>query len=493
MKKISNTRTFCLPLHKADDPSFYKDLRESLKIARITYNRTLSHIFSLDNDAFLQFATNQKIDNKKDFFKKIKDNKQLSIYKSEADLWASGTTQICASITRDATNKYWQHRFNIISGRSSLPTQRSVPFLILKNESKIWFEDNKLFIELKLISNGQTKKHKVELKSGSNFAIQINTLKKIWQNKEEYEDKLDTIGDHKVWIDKNGKVIFGLSIKIDTSTPKNKSGVLKVFSSRNSLLTCTIDKTNIPFTFNCDHLKRWQNTRKRYQKRLAQDKKFGKYNRKYIEEKQRKLGIQYKNRLRDFCHKVSKEIIEKAKRLNVEKIELDTTIKSYIEQFTWFDLEQKIKYKCDDANIGFEKVTRDVIPPQIDEPHIYCVASIGIDGNPDGKVKIGQTKNAKERKKNLECAGGQKLIYIFGDKQSKTNLTKKEKEYHSLFDAYRLKNTTSKEWFELAPIIEWTKEVGIYGNMDNMDELLQYFKEFEGSSDAKNTVTSRGS
>ena len=67
------------------------------------------------------------------------------------------------------------------------------------------------------------------------------------------------------------------------------------------------------------------------------------------------------------------------------------------------------------------------------------------------------------------------------------------KEYHSLFDAYRLKNTTSKEWFELTPILEWTREVGIYGNMDNMDELLQYFKEFEGSSDAKNTVTSRGS
>lgn len=486
-------RTLRIPIHAIDNSKkneFYNDLRYSINIAKSTYNRVMTRCSALDSEAYDAFIRGEK----------IPKLPKLYAYPHESYNFP-GCAGECSSISRDAESVYKNYRWELIRGRKSLPIRRSSPWPLLittknyklckkckkKNYNKkecvcgeslqdinLTFEkrtgfdiiekDDKLFAKIKLATkDGGSNWYEAELKNGSNYARLTNTIKK------RLKDKPDCIRDSKIWIDKKNRAVVGISIDLPVREDK-RQGTLLVKTSRECFLTCIKEKTTIPFSLNCDQVLRWQYERKRKQQRLRQDKKYGR--KKYIDDKQRQVSQKYSDRLQTFCHEVSSQLIDYCNRNKIAKVELDTTVRSYIRDFPWFDLINKIKYKCEDNGIDFEETTLSIVPPDIDnEPHVYFLLAVDpITNKSLDKIKIGYTEQKKgKRQKDLSNMGGQDMVYIAAEYCAKSKLRKKEKEYHSYFSEYKI----SGEWFHSEPVIKWMREVDCFGNTGNLSQLSQ--------------------
>ena len=283
-----------------------------------------------------------------------------------------------------------------------------MPLLHNKGNKKISLNVDKegnVFTSLSMLDG---TKFKVKLAGGGRHARQIKTIKECIMA----DKSCSMIGDSKIWIDNKNRAILGLACKIVPNKQKNRSGTLKVCTSRESFIIAVKEKDTRPFTINGDHVKRWILESKRKQERLRQDSKCGQSN-VALKSIRQKISKKQNNRMDSFTHETSSYIVDFAKRRNVSKIEYDGTIKSYFgSNFPYFEFEQKLIYKCGLADIEFEKVTKDIIPATLDEPHVYIVAPIN--GNIiDNQVKIGMTTQKKgKRKKSLEGASGKKLLIL---------------------------------------------------------------------------------
>ena len=501
LKKIKmSIRTLRIPIFSivdAEKKDFYNDLRNTLNISRLVYNRVLTRCSAMDTDSYDSFVKKEKINNKIKFY----------TYPQESYNFP-GCASECSSICRDAEKTYKQYRWDIICGRKSLPTKRSAPWpLLIKTKNykvcpscnnknpmtpkchkcqqelkgvksvfekrqgfDVLIEDDKVYCVINLLDKtNNNKKYKCELKSGSNYARLINTIKRELQTNPE------CIRDSSIWIDNRGIAVVGICVDV---TPKQniKSGTLIVKSDRECFFTCIKEQSTTPFNFNYDNLNRWNLERQRKQQRLRQDKKYTK-KRHYITKLQNQISQKYQNKLKNFCHEISSVLVDYANRNRIAKLELDTTIKSYVgADFPWFDLETKIKYKCEDNGIEFEKITSDIIPPNLEEePHVYFLLAIDSQTNKSlDKIKIGYTSQKKnKRQKQIDAMGGQDTIYLSAQKCPETKLVKLEKQYHAQFNDYCLDRKKYKEWFQAKPIIGWMREVGCLGNLGNLSQITQ--------------------
>ena len=301
-------------------------------------------------------------------------------------------------------------------------------------------------IRLKLLGGWWT----VRVAGGSNYKKQIEGVR----NSEK-------ICDSKIWIDKKHKAIIGISIETEPQKT-TVGGTLNVSSSIGSLIVATKQQNETPFVITGDKAKQWAAERYKKYKRISQDRKSGK--RQALNKISRRVGDKWKNRIDSFTHEVSSQIVSHAKRRKVAKLTLDFTIKSWSKKFAWFDLAQKIKYKCEDAGIEFVEITQTVRKPDVNKPHVY----FKLDPS-SNRVKIGHTtlKDGSWHKNNTNSS--EELLILAVDNQPKNAVKAKEKHWQAYFADHRLKG----EWFEGEPIITWLKESGWIGNANNLAEISQ--------------------
>jgi len=456
------TRTLRIPIYSVDGDihEFYNDLRQTLHLSRSVFNRMLTRCASKDTLAYDAYTKKEKIPSI--------SAKELDCYSDEVVNFP-GCAGVCACMSfKQVVPLYKQFRWEILRGTKSLPLKRSAPWsLLLSDGFKAWHDEDsdKWYVKIKLLN----KRWTCELMSGSNYAKLIYGLKKAFELDEK------CVRDSKIWIDKRkNHAIIGISVRFPQKSNDDLCGTLMVSTDRNSFLKIIKEKTEIPFVFNADHLRRWNAERVRKQQRLRQDKKYDRSCRKYITKKQEQISIKYKDRLQTFCHTVTKQIVDYAIRNKIAKVTLDITIKTYIEQFTWFDLKTKLQYKCEKEGIEFEEVTRTMQAPDLDEPHVYFVLATDPETKKSlGRIKIGKTtQKSQKRQKQLESMGGQDLVYLAAHKVPKYKLTKQEKEYHALFAEHQI-GKGKKEWFKSEPIIDWLREVECLGNTGNLSQISQ--------------------
>ena len=145
-------------------------------------------------------------------------------------------------------------------------------------------------------------------------------------------------------------------------------------------------------------------------------------------------------------------------------IVLDDAIKSYFKSFPWFDLRQKLSYKCEDhgieflhrPTIAFERCNIFDTPT----PHVYFAVELSREtGILTNQIKIGKT--TKPTLDRMSVIGGQtNLAYepIAVYESKKSRLTKDEKMFHSLFADHRVAN--DRELFDLKPVETWLRKRG---------------------------------
>lgn len=418
---------------KAD---FYRDLRESIDLSTKTANRVLSLCMADDQAAFV----------KADKITKAPKLYQYPVVSKEFP----GSTTICATICRSMESKYKQHRFDIIRGKRSLPSERNTPWPLLSNKGNRTIRRDGDKWSIKLFGQWWD----VRLRAGSNYARHHRTLKELTDSQ---------IRDSSIWIDRRGVAVIGIAVAL----PKKElvsSGTLLVSTARDALLVAIKEANDTPFTLNSDHLKGWQAERSRRMQRLRQDRKAG-ATRRYVGEQMKQVGRKYHDRIKSLCRESAAHVVKHAKRRRISRIVFDGTIRSYCGDFPWFDLKLSLQHACESAGIEFEDKTLEILEPDLSKPHVYFLYA-----HATKQVKIGLTKQAKgKRKAVIESQGGIETIILAADNRPAKQLKSTENTYHAMFDEHRLIG----EWFRAEPIIAWLREAGHLGNAGNRTEIAQ--------------------
>ena len=435
--KLCN-RTICLKITKVVEggtkSEFYTDLRKSLDLSRRAANKSVTECVRQDSGLMVGG--------------KCPKLYTYPIVKQEFQ----GVTNQCSSICRAVESKYKQERWHVARGQKSICNYRSMPWPLLSNKSikTIKIEDNGEYLtaKIKLLSGWWT----VQLASGSNYKKQNNGVRNAIK-----------IGDSKIWTDRKHQAVIGVSVQQEAKSDSKRSGTLTVSSSIESIIVATKQKNDTPFVITGDEVKQWSAERERRYKRLGQDRKSG-TKRQALNSVYGRVSNKWNQRIDSFTHQTAAAVVNHAKRRKVNKLVLDFTIKSWSKKFAWFELAEKIKYKCEDAGIEFVEATQRVAQPDVEKPHVY----FKLDPS-SGRVKIGQTSvNGGKRHKNNTDASVELLILAV-DNQPKSKVKSREKHWHAYFADHRLKG----EWFDGDPIINWLREAGWFGNAGNLSQIAQ--------------------
>lgn len=428
---------------------FYQDLRSSLKRCVAATNRCITECVVQDREAYQAVALGEKVPRKPKIY-------TYPVLQGQFP----GSMGVAASLARSAEKHYSDYRFEILTGKRSLSTQRSCPMPLLHNKStqnlKLSCDaDGNIIASFQLLSG---HRYTVRLRGGSNYSRPLKTIR------ASIEQGL--VGDSKIWVDRRGQVILGIACKVSADKQGSGRGVLSVSTARESFIVATKEKTDTPFVINADHVRGWQSERNRRQQRLRQDRKSGSC-RRYVKEKQAEVSRKHQDRLASFTHEAAAHIVQHARRRKVRTVRYDDTIRRYFgKEFPWFEFRGKLRDKCEEAGIDFQHAAQDVTPAELDEPHVY------FHWNQNGAVKVGKTENGKQRKKDLENASGVELICLATEKLPKTKLRQREREYHAKFADYRLKG----EWFEAEPVIQYLRDTEMLGNSGNLSQIQQYME-----------------
>lgn len=431
------TRTIKIPvaeiLEGGTKPKFYADLRNSLDLARRAANKSVSLCIGTDAD----LMTGGKCP-------KLYTYPQVS---SEFP----GASFAAASICRKVESKYRQERNHVRLGRKSVCHYRSMPWPLMSNKSTST-------LQLEVTSEYATAKIRlaggwwtVRLASGSSHRTHIQGLRNALK-----------VGDSQIWVDRRHKAILGICVEIPVASKRSSSGTLTVCTARDAALVATKERSSTPFTITGDEVLNWIAQRDRQYQRLRQDRKSGK-SRQSLSGKLRRVGDKWRRRMDSWVHESTSKIVAHALRRGCSSVKWDATIKSFAS-LPFYDLAEKLKYKCEQAGLEFVDASQAVSEPDINKPHVYFKYSPST-----GRVKIGRTGRSDGGRHGSETDSPEDLVILAVDNQPKNKLVQREKHHHSYFADHREKG----EWFHGEPLIHWLREAGWFGNAGNLSQIAQ--------------------
>ena len=428
-------------LDEESKAAFYSDVRESLDLSRRAANICIRECFTADTKLMTVGEKAPK----------------FYTYPKVSGMFP-GCTMIAAAISRTAEKHYKTHRWKIARGMVSVPNQRSFPWPLLHNKSvkmlKLNVRDEFITASIQLTG----KRWTVRLKGGSNYRDQIAGIKAAVEN--------GTIGDSKLWVDRKHRAVIGICCDVPAKDERKGTGTVSVVTHRDHFLIGTSPRSDVPFAINGDRVRQWNAERNRVYQRCRQDRKQDKHWRRAANERMERLSQKHRDRIKTFCHEASCEVVKFAKRRKAAKVEFDSTIRSYVPSFPWFEFIEMVKYKCEDAGFEFVDRTLAIAEPNIDKPHVYFKYY------PTTKyVKIGQTRNAEQRAKAASTDTPENVIYLALSNAAKTKLRAEEKRWHGIFASHRVRN--DREFFDAGPVIQYLEEAQMIGNAGNMTQIKQ--------------------
>jgi transposase len=454
------TRTLRIPVAKVLEGGtrneFYADLRKSMRACTAAVNRCLTECAIQDKEAFEAVGRGEKVPKSPKFY----------TYQTINDHFP-GFAWLASTLSRMADKKYKAERFAIVTQQRSLPIQRNCAYPLKHSAKQLRAgldSDGNVLLSIRLLSGTA---YLLRLRGGSNYRKPLRAVREAIEH--------ERIGDSQIWIDKKGMAVVGLACKLPKIAPgKNVSGVLAVRTVRDAFLVASREHDKKPFTINADHVKRWLAERGRRQGRLRQDRKSGTA-RRNIRKKQAEITEKFNCRIDSFIEETTAHVVQHARRRRVEKIQYDSTIRSYFSDFPWYKFALRLHQKAEQFGLIFENVTSEILPATAEEPHVYCDLGIDRATNQIRNVKIGRSRRKLGvRAKDDARATDQDWITLFTHKTAAKSLPKLEKQYLSLFDAHRIPD--SAEMFLAEPVIAWSREVGCLGNSGNLSQIQQYLE-----------------
>jgi len=427
---ISNTKT-----------ELYAALRKSLDASRVVANIAATECLRQDN---LQMEKCPKI----------------YTYPACKGLF-EGVSFMVSSVCRAVESAYKKKRWRMIRGMEASRSYRSQPWPMLNNKSCSTFtiddEGEFLTCRIKLLDDWFV----VRLAGGVSHRDQIKGLRRAIAS--------DGVCDSKLWIDRKNKAIIGFSCDVAVAENKQKPDCeVRISSGVDYLLGLTQDRVQSPWVVNADEVILWKAESTRRNQRYRQSRKQG-VDRRRLKEESKAFADKMARRLATKIHTSTSQIVDKAIKIGAARVKLDLTIKSFATEFPWYDLANKIKYKCESAGIEVIDATQTVAQPDCEKPHVYFAYDLH-----SHRVKIGRTQGGKDRLKAFWTMQPD-LILLAVDNRAQSRLVAMEKHYHAYFDNHRVVNRdkSGRELFAADPVLQWLRAVGWLGNAGNLSQIMQ--------------------
>jgi hypothetical protein len=255
--------------------------------------------------------------------------------------------QTVASLEQAITRKYRAKRYEIIwTCASSLPTTRyPAPFPVHNQSWSIAEEDERPVVTARV---GE-QKIRFKLRGGARFRRQLVSVGHMIDG--------SAIRGELALLEKGTDIVCKMVAWLPRTEPKTgRAGVLIVRTMPDSLLVALNAKDDVLWTYNADHLVRWQAEHRNTLQRLAEDQKFEQRPVPSFEQLRDKLVERQYDRMRTAVQEIAAHLVGYAARRRFAAIRYNDGEHSFCQSFPWFAMRDRIATVCGERNIVFEHV-----------------------------------------------------------------------------------------------------------------------------------------
>lgn len=277
---------------------------------------------------------------------KIPPMRPQYLYPEIRERWPELPPQTVASLEQAVTRKYRARRYEIIwTCASSLPTFRyPVPFPV-HNQSWSIAEENERAVVTARVGESKVR---FALHGGARFRRQMVAVEKMISG---------TAVRGELALSEAGKDIMCKMVAYlprESGGRGERTGILLVRSEPDHLLVALNAKDDVLWTYNADHLVRWQAEHKRRLARLAEDQKFEQRPVPSFAQLRDTFVKRHRQRLDTAIQQIAASLVGYAARRHFEGIRYNDSDHSFCEQFPWYMLRARVATVADEAGIKFE-------------------------------------------------------------------------------------------------------------------------------------------
>jgi hypothetical protein len=275
------------------------------------------------------------------------------LYPEARVLFPELPAQTVSSIEHVVARKYRAKRYEIIwTAASSLPNHRyPTPFPVHNQSWHAMLVEDRPVVSLRLGDRAELR-----LKSGPQFARQLAAFRQVasgaavkgelavYQIRDFSEPEARTI----------------LMVKLVAWLPRpagagrTSTGVLRVHTGKDELLTALNVKDEKLWVYNGDHLRRWTVEHRRLLERWAEDAKYENRPVPSFAERRTASVAKFGRRMHSAVHEIAAQLAGYAARRHFAVVEYDDHERGFCSQFPWARLKQLIAEKLDALGIEFK-------------------------------------------------------------------------------------------------------------------------------------------
>ncbi len=375
----------------------FRDLvRLSWRISTRTANWMLSEMFSLDREPW------ETGDNGKEKLGKVPDVKHLpAIGRAK---FPEMESQSFYSLLQKVQAKYREHRWEIHTGRESLPSYRyPTPLPVPANIAEIRIgkgsylekgmpiEVDQVQVQIPFADQERGRGrvwYTVGLTCNAGFSKFLKAVKRVLDGDglfgevSFYEraagggNALDKSRDTPTANNKATRIFCAITVWLPKDSYESDRE-MKVATGEGSLFRAEVEGREIPWTLNEDQVLGWVHARRRVNQRFSEDRKFER--RRSREDKadlssaQHEACQKFDNRINDFLHKASAMLVGLAVRNRVRTLTYNDNDHQFAPQFPWHKLKTLVQQKCFQNSITFIEAEPEVVEsavPRSAEPEL---------------------------------------------------------------------------------------------------------------------------
>jgi len=261
--------------------------------------------------------------------------------------------QSVASLEHSVQRRYRAARYETIWTRArSLPTYRyPTPFPAPNQAWHPTLEDGKPIVSVRI----KDERYRLRLKSGPQFRRQYKQFQMMARGEV-------VRGDLALYKKGDALMVKMVGWLPRTEQREKLDGVLSVRTTLGALLVAVNGKDEKLWSFNGDHLRRWQAEYAQQLQRWAEDSKFENRPVPSFAERRTAAVQKHSNRMNSAVHEIAAQLAGYAARRRFAVVKYDDRERGFCEQFPWVRLKELIAEKLDEYGITIEIASDEVKP-----------------------------------------------------------------------------------------------------------------------------------
>jgi hypothetical protein len=286
-------------------------------------------------------------DVRRDGEEKMPPMPQVYLYPEARQRFPELPSQAVASLEHACRQRYKAMRYEVVwTCAASLPAFRyPTPFPVSAQGWQAALEGEAPVVSLRI----GDRRLRLRLKSGDQFRRQYQAFRLI-AGGVAVRGEASILGQG-----------AALMMKLVTWLPRSqaedaeeRSGTLYVVTRRDCLLVAVNAKDERLWTYNGDHLRRWQAEHAHQLQRWSQDRKFELGKPPAFAARRDSAVLKYHNRMDSACHEIAAQLAGYAARRRFAAVNLDDREHGFCRQLPWSRLRLLLAEKLDQAGIPLE-------------------------------------------------------------------------------------------------------------------------------------------